>query len=185
MKLNPVYRISTPSLICLKSSNRASHPLIQFYCILILRCFHKLGQDLHHRCSVWTTECKARGKAVIGLLPSLAGGEEHGAGDWFVQLLERLTFALNNTQLAKRREAGKKGWIVLWWKLESECCSAWGDNGCSAASYCQLQLLVSICTPPSVKTQVIHGESGQYSSVPSIHWQKRLPISPRPQPWCH
>jgi hypothetical protein len=65
-------------LVFKKSTNRASHPLIQFYCILIIRCFHKLGQDLNHRCSVWTTEFRARGRAMIGILPNLAGGEEHG-----------------------------------------------------------------------------------------------------------
>jgi hypothetical protein len=52
---------------------------LNFNCILIHRCFQKLGQDLQHRCLVWTTECRARGSAMIGLLPNLAGGEGRGA----------------------------------------------------------------------------------------------------------
>ncbi len=71
---NYIFIDTKPSFF--KSTNRASHPIFPFYCILIIRCF----QDLHHRCSVWTTEGKARGRAKNGLLPSLAGREEQGRG---------------------------------------------------------------------------------------------------------
>ncbi len=76
MKLYTVHRISAPSLIFFKVQivpRILSFNSMLLHCWYSSICFYSLSQDQHHRCTVWTTECKARGTAVISLLPSLAG----------------------------------------------------------------------------------------------------------------
>jgi hypothetical protein len=89
-------------LVFKKSTNCASHPIIPFYCILIL----KLGKDLHHRCLVWTTGGKARGMARNGLLPK---GEGHGSRALTYTIVPRSLYFLLNIKIAAKYRKYEKG----------------------------------------------------------------------------
>ncbi len=64
------------------------------------------------------------------------------------------------------RRRGRGDFFVLWWKLGRVGCTGCSGRGCSAATYCQLRLLVIFVLNASNQSLILQIMQGQYSRVP-------------------